>query len=224
MPSEVPAKRTPGRPRHLPLDEQRRQILDAARHVFAANDFNGTTIERIAREAGVTRPTVYEFFSNKEELFVAVSDDAGHRLTEAMQRRFQPVDTMSPRAFVRSSVALLFEFIEEQPDVAAIIRIVDYGGSGPAKQEVVVARHRIEDALVAVYEHGWRPAGGITHEAARLLASLTVAAVEAVGFRQPTEPSWETGATVDFLTDFIMGGLHQVGVASDASVSFGGSG
>ena len=52
----------PGRPRALPVAEQRRLVIDAALSVFAADGYNGTTIERVAREAGTARSSVYELF------------------------------------------------------------------------------------------------------------------------------------------------------------------
>ena len=72
----APAPRRPGRPRALPLAEQRRLVVDAALRVFAADGYNGTTIERVAREAGTARSSVYELFQGKDDLFIAVVEDA----------------------------------------------------------------------------------------------------------------------------------------------------
>jgi AcrR family transcriptional regulator len=214
------AKRPPGRPRNMPPDEQRAGIIAAARHLFAQYDFNGTTIEAVAREAGVTRPAVYEFFKNKEELFVAVTDDASRQLTEALREAYGAVDVSTLRAFVRRSVAFLFEFIEKYPDAATIIRLSD-NKAGRAHHEIMTARHHIEDDLVRVYEVGWERFGGISHEAARVLALMTLAMVEAVGFRQPNEPRWETDATIELLTDVIVGGQAKLMTHHDQLLAFG---
>lgn len=47
----------------------KRRILDAAVAEFAALGPGGTTIERIARSAGVNRERVYNYFGGKRELF-----------------------------------------------------------------------------------------------------------------------------------------------------------
>ena len=49
-----------------------RQILDAALKVFAATGYSGTTMDAVAVEAGVTKPTLYSYFPSKESLFQAM--------------------------------------------------------------------------------------------------------------------------------------------------------
>lgn len=49
-----------------------RQILDAALKVFAAQGYSGTTMDAVAAEAGVTKPTLYSYFPSKESLFQAM--------------------------------------------------------------------------------------------------------------------------------------------------------
>ena len=50
----------------------RAQIIDAARRVFHAEGVNRSTLDKVARAAGVTRGAVYWHFANKSELFLAV--------------------------------------------------------------------------------------------------------------------------------------------------------
>jgi AcrR family transcriptional regulator len=49
-----------------------RQILDAALKVFAATGYTGTTMDAVAAEAGVTKPTLYSYFPSKDALFQAM--------------------------------------------------------------------------------------------------------------------------------------------------------
>jgi len=50
-------------------------ILDAALAEFAHHGFQKTTLKDIAARAGVSRPTVYSFFKNKDQIFRSVSID-----------------------------------------------------------------------------------------------------------------------------------------------------
>lgn len=54
--------------------DTRRQILRAAEALFARQGYDSTTVEQIARQAGVTKGAVYYFFKNKAELFCLVID------------------------------------------------------------------------------------------------------------------------------------------------------
>jgi AcrR family transcriptional regulator len=51
---------------------KRRQIIDGARKVFMARGFDASSMGDIAKEAGVSKGTLYVYFKNKEELFGAI--------------------------------------------------------------------------------------------------------------------------------------------------------
>src|SRR5665213_2274033 len=51
---------------------KRQQILDGARRSFLAQGFDGTSINDIVKAAGVSKGTVYAYFSSKEKLFEAL--------------------------------------------------------------------------------------------------------------------------------------------------------
>src|SRR5215475_12402546 len=56
----------------------RRQMLAAAIDCFARHGYQGTSIARIAREAGVTKGALYYHFRDKEDLlFAAVTERVG---------------------------------------------------------------------------------------------------------------------------------------------------
>jgi TetR/AcrR family transcriptional regulator, mexJK operon transcriptional repressor len=60
------------RPLGRPFDESKRAIIvDAARSAFFDFGYSGTSIEEIARRAGVSKVTVYNRFGDKQALFVA---------------------------------------------------------------------------------------------------------------------------------------------------------
>ncbi len=59
-------------------EPSRKQLMDAAIDCFARLGYQGTTIDRIARDAGVTKGALYYHFKDKEELlFAAVKDRVG---------------------------------------------------------------------------------------------------------------------------------------------------
>ncbi|SHM61896.1 TetR/AcrR family transcriptional regulator [Roseibium suaedae] len=59
-------------PASPPEPAKRLQILDGARVVFRARGYEGASMEMIAKEAGVSKGTLYVYFPNKEELFKAL--------------------------------------------------------------------------------------------------------------------------------------------------------
>src|ERR1700678_4327859 len=60
--------------------ERRQQLLDIGRRLFAERGFEGTSIEEVAAQAGVSKPVVYEHFGGKEGLYAVVVDREVERL------------------------------------------------------------------------------------------------------------------------------------------------
>jgi TetR/AcrR family acrAB operon transcriptional repressor len=56
-------------------EETRQRIISAAEHVFYDKGVFETTLEDVARAAGVTRGAIYWHFANKTELLLALHDD-----------------------------------------------------------------------------------------------------------------------------------------------------
>jgi AcrR family transcriptional regulator len=80
-------KRCRGRPRVRPDDETRRMIYEAARHEFAGNGYAATSIETVARRAGVSTKTLYRLIPNKAALFEGMVSDRIDRFISEVNLR-----------------------------------------------------------------------------------------------------------------------------------------
>lgn len=54
--------------------EKRRRIVEAAKFLVLRNGLRGTTMEAIAREAGIAKPTLYAQFPDKDAVFAGIVD------------------------------------------------------------------------------------------------------------------------------------------------------
>ena len=93
--------------------ERREQLLDIGRRLFAERGLDGTSIEEIAAQAGVSKPVVYEHFGGKEGLYAVVVDREVERLTTTTMMLFEG-DHSRPK-FEAAAVALL-RYIEDNAD------------------------------------------------------------------------------------------------------------
>jgi len=66
------------------LDARRQQIVDAARVRFASNGFARTSMADIISESGLSNGAIYRYFASKEEIVIAVCDQAGDAFPEAL--------------------------------------------------------------------------------------------------------------------------------------------
>ena len=74
----------------------RQKILDAAYESFYAHGYQGTTMDQIIENSGVSKPTLYSYFPTKEELCVAYMKERHKRemasLNEAIEWEKTPND------------------------------------------------------------------------------------------------------------------------------------
>ncbi len=70
----------------LPASARREQILDVSVQVFARNGFHSTSMNDVADAAGVTKPVLYQHFDSKQDLYLALLDEAGNRLRTAVSK------------------------------------------------------------------------------------------------------------------------------------------
>ena len=121
-------------------------IWFAALELFAAQGYHGTTVERIAETAGVSRRTFFRYFSSKEEIVVFAMDAYGELIVQAIQESARPG---RPIEIVRAAVMRVAEFVVAQPTARRAMQITD---ENPELKAAQLSRlHRIESKVAAEF-------------------------------------------------------------------------
>ena len=100
--------------RRMRAPERRAQLLEVARLAFGRNGFHGVSMEEVAREAGVTKPVLYDHFSSKEALFLALLDADSAALEERVRAALQA--PTGNRQRIRASFQAYFDFVDEHAE------------------------------------------------------------------------------------------------------------
>ena len=123
---------------------KRRQIIDGACRVFLAQGFDAASMGAIAREAGVSKGTLYVYFKSKEELFEAIVE-------EQCQQQAEQIFTFDDRAPIEAELRRMGEelarFLCRRP-----------GGISPLRTIIAIA-DRMPELGARFYYAG--PARGI---------------------------------------------------------------
>lgn len=98
------------RPVRLPREERRAQLMDAARGLFAAHGYAGTSMDVIAEQASVSKPVLYQHFGGKHELFLELLDQEADKLWTALQAALAAPDTNRERA--HATVHAVFRYMD----------------------------------------------------------------------------------------------------------------
>ena len=108
-----PAGNRNGNRKRMTGKERRQQLLDVGRHLFAERGLDGTSVEEIAAQAGVSKPVVYEHFGSKEGLYAVVVDREMDRFLTMANRLLEGEDT---RAKFEAAAIGLLRYIDENTD------------------------------------------------------------------------------------------------------------
>jgi TetR/AcrR family transcriptional regulator, acrAB operon repressor len=100
-----------GRKTKAEAERTRQQILDAARRVFHARGVSRTSLEQIARAAGVSRGAVYWHFANKTELFFAMREQITLPLIDRLHTTLSAGETEDPLLCIERTISELFAAI-----------------------------------------------------------------------------------------------------------------
>ena len=100
-------------------ERTRGRILEAAKAEFAAHGLGGARVDRIATQADANKRMLYYYFGNKDDLFLAVLEDAYVHIREAEKAlRLTEID---PPEAIRRLVAFTWEYYLEHPEFMTLL-------------------------------------------------------------------------------------------------------
>jgi AcrR family transcriptional regulator len=130
----------------LPRAERERQVLEAARGLFAERGYGAVTMDDVAAAVGVTKPLLYIYFGNKERLYLACMEPAALELRDAVASAVaeaeRPADALAP------GVRAFFSFVDRDRDAWRVLFDETLPAGGEVARRVAEQRAELE-ALVA---------------------------------------------------------------------------
>jgi AcrR family transcriptional regulator len=128
------------------------RILDAAAQLFAGNHFHSVRMEDISAEADVGKGTLYRYFRDKEELYLALLS----RAAEQIQERIHDVTARErdPVAQLEALTETILDFFDEQPHIFELIQQAE--ASRGTNHPWQAARDGVIAEVMNVFEEGKR--------------------------------------------------------------------
>jgi AcrR family transcriptional regulator len=94
----------------LPREARIEQTLKAAHALFAERGYATVTMDEVAAAVGVTKPLLYNYFGNKERLYLACMEPAGEALLTTVLGAVE--QSSSPAHALRLGIHAFFEFVD----------------------------------------------------------------------------------------------------------------
>jgi AcrR family transcriptional regulator len=119
-------------------EQRKERIVDRAQEVFFEKGFDGATIDDIAAAAGYSKRSIYLYFSDREELFLAVVVRGQEMLFTTLSRALEMKGPHDPGLMILGKA--FFDFSLSHPEFFDMImayesRIHPYRGNCPGRSE-----------------------------------------------------------------------------------------
>lgn len=191
-------------------DQRRREILDAAKELFAERGFHAASISEIIKRAGIARGTFYLYFNSKDSVFESILELAIHEL----KLRIIGVDVHEgappPALQLNQNVSRVLEYM--LADRALIQLILNHGlpPDAPMAMRVDGFFANVEEMLVRSLSYGMS-VGLVRQCDAALTAAQILGAVRG-GMRYliQTQEPFAVAEVASQLIDFALRGVLVV--------------
>jgi len=114
--------------RHRSKEEFRREILDAARELFAGDGYGNFSMRKLARRIGYSPTTIYLYFRDKDELLFCLCEDLFREMDSTLRRLSE--EGGGPLRILRNALLMYVEYGLANPEhyrVAFFTSPVVYG-------------------------------------------------------------------------------------------------
>lgn len=124
---------------------QRERLIAGMIAATSGHGYAGATVSHVISHAGVSRPTFYEYFADKDDCFLAAHGELARLLVWEVQRT---VDAVAPERAVQAAIRRFVELSEEFPDRAVLLTNETMAGG----RDALDAHDRMMDEMAAVVE------------------------------------------------------------------------
>jgi AcrR family transcriptional regulator len=194
------------------------QTLGVAHGLFAERGYGDVTMDEIAAAVGVTKPLLYNYFGNKERLYIACMERAGDSLTATVGEAI--AGTASPGDALGAGVRAFFSFLDSDRAAWAVIFDETQPIAGEVADRVAAYRGQIVElvssSLLAQVPAGRRDAARVEIEA--LSTALLGAAEELARWWLRTE-AISAGEAAELLISTVEPGIRARSQAAHSPTS-----
>jgi AcrR family transcriptional regulator len=135
--------------------ERRRQIMNAAKHVFAEAGYHGASIHAIIERAQIARGTFYLYFESKAAVFDAILDQAMADLRTRIHRiEVDDKSAPAPQIQLREQVMATLDYIVRDRPLATLLLSAGHTPDAEAAERLDQFFGEVRDLLRRAMESG----------------------------------------------------------------------
>ncbi len=197
--------------RRLTAEERRSAILDAALTAFSQKGYHATSLDDIAREAGVSKALIYEHFASKQELHADLIARNGRELTQRVAGALSGVEIESTVKRLATGLEAFFAFVEERRDAWRMLFRDAADPESSAVLDRMVGQVTAEVTVLISEDPGARDLARVEDDRSlRLLAEMLVGGAQSMANWWTDHPDTPRAELVELAMDFSWLGLERL--------------
>jgi AcrR family transcriptional regulator len=134
-------------------------VLDAGLKLFLQSGYDGTSMQAVADEAGVTKPVVYACFDSKDDLFRSLLAREEQRIIGEIQGAFSSADLSDPEATLVEGFTGFLRAVGDSPEVYRLIFLGEGGGNAAVAHRIQRGREE-QVSFLSELAKGWLESNG----------------------------------------------------------------
>jgi AcrR family transcriptional regulator len=151
----------PTRAVRLPRPQRRQQLLDVTKRIVGESGLHAVSIDRVAREAGITRPIVYEHFTDLGGLLSSLLDREGQRALEQLIAVMPGEPTEGPVLDVLlATLTGYLQAVQSDPVTWRLVLMPPEGAPEFLHERIEQGRAAVIAQLAKLIENAFAPDGG----------------------------------------------------------------
>jgi AcrR family transcriptional regulator len=174
--------------------------------VFGTSGFHAASMEAVAKEAGVTKPILYDHFPSKKELYLALIDADLALLHDEVRKAL--LAATGNRQRIQASFQAYFDFVDEHAEGFRLLMQETVGAEKEFRQRVADVRDPILSEVADLIVRESR--GLLDREHAEIVALALIGMVETVAQRDPGGTREKRREAVDVLVSLAWRGITEL--------------
>ncbi len=138
----------------MKAEKRKKIILACAKRLFSTYGFYRTQISDIVKEIKIARGTVYQYFANKQDIFITLLENAYNQWEKEISRAVGEIDlkTITPVDYFRRRIKSTLAFLIADPDICNIVMTMGFG----LPAELETATRQLEKKIRIIAENDFK--------------------------------------------------------------------
>ena len=137
-------------------DYRTRSLLESTRRLIASQGFDAVTMERVARDAGITKGGIYLYFRNKDQMILAAIEEIVTAMLRDIEERVGAKD--SPWEQLCQLIRAQLDIMEQNKELLRTLlldrRLMKDSPKGSQSRRLLKYRQRHEAEIRAILDRG----------------------------------------------------------------------